>query len=148
MARRPRVLYTAKYSAPIKGTVTMRSRTAYRFAIGLWVAASLFLLMLIGAVGVIGVEGDPFDRVYFGVVAVGGVGALIARLAPRGMAYALFAEALAQAVVVVIALVLGKQDSPVSSVLEIVGLNGFFIALFVASALLFRSAARPTSAAP
>jgi hypothetical protein len=121
---------------------TVKSKSAYRVAIGLGVAASLFLLMLIGAVGVIGVEGDPFDFVYFGVVGIGVVGALIARFRARGMAYALFSMALAQAVVVAVALIIGKQDSPVSSVTEIVGLNGFFIVLFVASALLFRRAAR------
>jgi phosphoglycerol transferase MdoB-like AlkP superfamily enzyme len=124
------------------GMTTVKSKSAYRVAIGLGVAASLFLLMLIGAVGVIGVEGDPFDFVYFGVVGIGVVGALIARFRARGMVYALFSMALAQAVVVAVALIIGKQDSPVSSVTEIVGLNGFFIVLFVASALLFRRAAR------
>lgn len=122
--------------------VTMKRKTAYRFGIGLAIAASLFLLMLIGAVGVIGVEGDPFDFVYFCVVGIGVVGALVARFRARGMAHALFAMALAQAVVIVVALIIGKQDSPVSSVFEIVGLNGFFIGLFVGSALLFRQAAR------
>ena len=126
----------------------MTNRTAARLATGLWIGASLFLLMLIGAVGVIGVEGDPFDRVYFGVVALGIVGALMARFRARGMASALFATALAQAWVVVMALVIGKQDSAVSSVFEIVGLNGLFIALFVTSALLFRAAARPVSPVP
>lgn len=129
----------------------MKNETAYRFAIGLAIGASLFLLMLIGAVGVIGVEGDPFDRVYLGVVALGGVGALMARFKPNGMAYAVFGMALAQAVVTVVALSIGKQDSPVTSVFEIVGLNGFFIALFAGSALLFRHAARgsaPPNARP
>jgi hypothetical protein len=54
----------------------------------------------------------------------------------------LFATALAQASVAVIALVVGKQHSPVSSVPEIVLLNGFFVALFAGSGLLFRRAAR------
>lgn len=127
----------------------MNGKTSYRFALGISIAGSLFLLMLIGAVGVIGVEGDPFDRVYFGVVAIGVIGAIVARLRAAGMAMALFAEATAVAVVVVVALIIGKQDSPVSSVLEIVGLNGFFIVLFTAAAMLFRRAAGgATSPAP
>ncbi len=79
---------------------------------------------------------------YFGVLAVGIIGAIIARFQPHGMAPALFATALAQALVVVIALIAGKHQSSVSSVPEIVILNGFFVALFVGSALLFRYATR------
>ena len=90
----------------------------------------------------LGVEGDPADLMYIGVLAVGIIGAIIARFQPRGMARALFATALAQALVAVIALILGKHQAEVSSVPEIVTLNGFFVALFVGSAWLFRHAAR------
>ncbi len=117
------------------------NNTVYRAAIGVAGGAAFMLLWLMGAVGVIGVEGDPADLMYFGVLAVGFIGALIARFQPRGMARALFATALAQALVVVIALILGKHQAEVSSVPEIVILNGFFVALFVGSALLFRRAA-------
>ena len=58
------------------------------------------------------------------------------------MVRALFATALAQALVVVIALIVGKQHVAVSSVPEIVLLNGFFVTLWLGSALLFRRAAR------
>jgi len=118
------------------------NKTTYRYAIGIALAAAFILVWLIGAVGVIGVAGDPFDRMYFGVVAVGIVGAIIARFRPRGMARALFATAFAQVLVVVIALIVGKQHVEFSSVPEIVLRNGFFIALFFGSAWLFRRAAR------
>ena len=127
----------------VRPAVEMMGKYTYEVALALAVAASLFLLMMIGAVGVIGAEGDPFDRVYFGVVGLGVLGALVARFRARGMAYALFTMALAQVVVIVVALTIGKQDSPVSSVFEIVGLNGFFVVLFSASALFFRKAAAP-----
>ena len=68
---------------------------------------------------------------------------MIARFRPQGMARAMFATALAQALVVVIALIAGKHHVAVSSVPEIVLSNGFFIALWLGSARLFRSAARP-----
>jgi hypothetical protein len=113
---------------------------AYRVAVGVAVAAALILVWLIGAVGVIGEEGDRADLMYFGVLAVGIIGAVIARFRPDGMARALLATALAQGLVAVIALVAGKHQAPISSVFEIVGLNGFFIALFIGSALLFRHA--------
>jgi hypothetical protein len=55
------------------------------------------------AVGIIG--DGPVNVMYFGVPAIGIIGALIARLEPNGMARALFAMALAQMAVPVIALV-------------------------------------------
>lgn len=117
-------------------------RSAYRLAIVAALATGLILLWIIGAVGLIGVEGDPYDRSYGGVLAVGMIAALIARFRPRGMARAMVAAALAQALVAVIALIIGKQHSPVSSVVEILGLNGFFVVLWVVSARLFVRAAR------
>jgi hypothetical protein len=72
------------------------------------------------------------------VLAVGIIGAIIARFQPHGMARALFATALAQALVAVIARIAGMQRASYSSVSEILGLNGFFVALFVGSAWLFR----------
>ena len=117
-------------------------RSAYRLAIVAALATGLILLWIIGAVGLIGVEGDPFDRSYGGVLAVGVIGALIARFRPGGMARAMIAAALAQTLIAVIALIIGKQHSPVSSVVEILGLNGFFVVLWLVSARLFIRAAR------
>jgi hypothetical protein len=108
--------------------------------------ATLLLGWGVFAMGVIGAEGDPFDLLYVGVLAIGIMGAVIARLEPEGMTWALLAMALAQAVVTVVALIVGKQASPVSSVAEIVGLNGFFVALFIGAAWLFRRAAQRSSA--
>ena len=74
--------------------------------------------------------------------AVGIVGAIIARFQPHGMARAMFATAVAQMMVALIALFLGQQQLPYMSVFEILCLNGFFAALFFGSARLFRKAAR------
>jgi hypothetical protein len=123
----------------------------YRAALGIAVAAAFILVFLMGAVGIIGEDGDPADLMYFGVLAVGIIGAVIARFRPEGMARALLAMALATALVAVIALIAGKHEAPISSVWEILGLNGFFVALFTGSAWLFRHAARkpaPADAGP
>jgi hypothetical protein len=120
---------------------------AYRAAVGVALAAAFILVWLMGAVGVIGEEGDHADLMYFGVLAVGIIGAVIARFQPHGMARALLATALAQGLVAVIALIAGKHQAPVSSVLEILGLTGFFVALFIGSAWLFRQADRRQSPA-
>lgn len=127
----------------------MNSKPAstYRFAVGTALAGAVLLVWVIGAVGLIGVEGDPFDRIYGGVLAVGAIGAMIARLRPRGMARAMLLTAFAQVLVVVIALIVGKQHAAVSSVVEIVGSNGLFVVLWLGSAWLFRSAAREHGAA-
>jgi hypothetical protein len=76
---------------------------------------------------------------YFGVLAIGLIGALVARFQPRGMARALLAMALAQTLVAGIALVAG-WGRPWSGALELSLLNGGFVALFVGSACLFRRA--------
>jgi hypothetical protein len=113
-----------------------QDNTRYRFAVGLAVAAALILVWLSLGVGIIGRDGDPANLMYFGVLAVGIVGALIARFRPRGMARALFAMALAQTTVALIALIAGLGE-PWSGPLELSLLNGFFVALFVGSAWLF-----------
>lgn len=125
-------------------------KTAYRFAVGVALAAAFILAWLSFGVGIIGADGDPANLIYFGVIVIGIIGALIARFRPHGMARALFAMALAQAAVAVIAL-LARLGYPYSGPLELVALNGFFVALFLGSAWLFRNAARmqpPAGAGP
>ena len=114
---------------------------AYRAAVGVALAAALLLVWINLAVGIIGEPDELANGMYVGVLAVGIIGAIIARFQPHGMARALFATALAQALVAVIALIFGL-GSPASGPLEILALNGSFVALFVGSALLFRYAAR------
>ncbi len=118
----------------------MTSNTAYRFAVGLALAAAFILVWVNGAVGIIGSENNDANLMYGGVLAVGVISAVIARFRPHGMAYALLITALAQASVAVIGLIAGL-GSPRNGPLEIVALNGFFVTLFVGSALLFRKAA-------
>ena len=113
---------------------------AYRAAIGVTITAALLLVWMNLAVGIIGNEENPANLMYCGVIAVGIIGALSARLRPQGMARALFAMALAQTSVAVIALIAGL-GYPWSGPLELLLLNGFFVALFVGAAWLFRRAA-------
>jgi hypothetical protein len=112
------------------------AHTYYRFAIGVALATVLFLIWGIGALGIIG-EGGRADRMYAGVLAVAVIGTVFARLRPRGMALTLVATALAQVVVASIALATGLQHTEGASVLEILGLNGMYAALFSLSAWLF-----------
>jgi hypothetical protein len=113
---------------------------AYRAAIGLALAAALLLVWVNLAVGIIGSEQNPANLMYLAVLAVGAVGAAAARLRPAGMARALIAMAVAQALVAGIALVFGL-GAPETGTMELVGANGLFVALFAGSAFLFRRAA-------
>lgn len=125
----------------------MTSSTAYRSAAALGVATALFLLWAIGALGVIGAEGNRTDLMYFGVLAVGAAGTVVARLEPAGMARAMTASAVATALVAVIALLGGEHRSPVTSVAEILGINAMFVTMFLGSAALFQKATPERSSA-
>lgn len=115
---------------------------AYRVAVGIALAAAFLLVWINLAVGIIGSEDNPINLMYFGVPAIGILGATIARLRPQGMARALITTALAQALVPVIALIINKpQVTSVEAsmgVLGVLGLNAFFVMMFIGSALLFR----------
>ena len=120
----------------------MTGNTAYRAAVGVAVVAAFLLIWINLAVGIIGSEDNPANLMYGGVLAVGIIGAVIARFEPHGMARALVGMALAQVLVAVLALIFrwgshGENWPPV-----IVVLNGFFAALWLGSAWLFRRAAR------
>jgi hypothetical protein len=115
---------------------------AYRTAIGVALAAAFILVWVSLGVGVIGQDGDPANLMYFGVLAVGIIGAIIGRFQPQGMARALFGTALAQALVAVIALIGGFGSTAPIWPLDTLILTGFFAALWLMSAWLFRKAAR------
>lgn len=116
----------------------MNATTTYRSAWAVAAGTGLFLIAGIGALGIVGVEGDRTDLLYLGALAVGIVGAAVARLRPRGMAWAMSASAAATMLAGLVALALGKHETEYSSVPEIIGLTVMYAALFATSAWLFR----------
>ena len=116
----------------------MTPRTAHRSAVAIALGTTLVLLYGIAALGVIGAAGDRADLMYLGVLAVGLVGAVVTRFRPRGMAATMTAMALVQALVAVIALGAGLGGT--NPRVEIAGLNGMFVALFLSAAWLFQRA--------
>ncbi|MDX1950701.1 MAG: hypothetical protein SFY81_00875 [Verrucomicrobiota bacterium] len=115
----------------------------YRAAVLLALAATLLMVWLNLAVGIIGTESNPANLMYIGVLAVGIVGAILARHQPTKLARALFATALSQTIVTIIALV-ANLGSPENGPLKIVILNALFITMWIASALLFLYSHTPT----
>jgi len=117
----------------------VQNNNAYRAGVGLALIAAFLIVWLNAAAGLIGIEDDdPANLLYVGVLTIGCIGALIARLQPRGLSLAMFATALALALVGGIALWLPNTAGPV----QIVIVHGLFVALFAGAALLFRHAAR------
>jgi hypothetical protein len=123
-----------------------RHSKAYRWAVGLALAATFILFWMIGAVALLGPEigTNTADLIYFAVPTVGVIGAIIAGFRPRGMARAMFAMALA---VLVLPVILVAGWTPLSpnqaGDLFPYGLLLFhspFAALFVGSGWLFKSA--------
>ncbi len=118
--------------------------SAYRAAVGVALVAA-FLVVWINFVQAAD-DVNPAAMMYLVTPLVGIIGAVIARFrpdGPEGMARALFATALAQALILAIVLM---RNPPVTSWTAAVargfGLNAFFVVLFVGSALLFRTAFR------
>ena len=115
--------------------VWLSGNIAYRAAFGISLVAAFILVWLNLAVGIIGDENNPPNLMFGGVLAVGFLGALIARFRPLGMCRALVATAIAQAIVGLIAAMAGwGLEAAVMAVL--------FGAMWLASAALFLTAAR------
>lgn len=146
----PEVLATA-----LKERGTMAARHAYRMAAGLALAATFFLVWMNLGVGLIGSENNPLNLLYGGVLAVGLIGAIIAHFRPDGMARVLVAMAVTQAVIPMVALLIGNLRvsswEAMMGVLGVFAVNAIFVTLFMGSAVLFRLAARhqpPADAEP
>ena len=117
--------------------------TPYLLGFGLALLAALLILWMNVAAGLLGIEDDdPANLLYAGVLALGAIGAFLARFEPHGMARALAATALAQALVGVFALTYPNTAGPI----QIVMLHGLFVALFAGAALSFRRADERTAA--
>lgn len=119
------------------GTLDLAARVsgngAYRTAIGIAVAGGFLLVWMNLAVGIIGNEENPLNLMYGGVLAVGAIGALIARFEPEGMARTLTAMAVAQGLVAVVAQTAGHFTWV---------LTAAYVALWLLSASLFRKSMR------
>lgn len=114
---------------------------AYRIAFGVGLAGILLLGWVSGAVGIIGSENQPVNMMYWAVPVIGLIGSLISRFQPRGMALTLFAVALVQFLVPVVALIISPEVSRGNvGVIGVFVTNSIFAVMFVVSALLFRRA--------
>ena len=106
---------------------------AYRLGAGIAIVSGFLVTWINLAVGIIGNEDNLANLAFFGVLLVAAIGAVAARLRANGMAAAMLATAIAQALVGGYAWVLGSPEG--------VGLSAFFTLAWLSAAALFRNAA-------
>jgi len=105
---------------------------AYRVGGVVALVVSLLTIVVNGAVGMIGSEGNPYNLLFGGVLAIALIGAIVARFGPGGMARAMAAAAIAQAALGA----LGLPTDPLGGVCSMA-----FAAPWLLAAVLFRKAA-------
>jgi hypothetical protein len=114
---------------------------AYRFAAGIAIAGAFGLIWVNLAVGFLGDEGNPANLMFLAVLAVVLGGSAVARLQAGGMARALFAAAVVQVLIGVIALAAGWASPGSHGLYEVAMGTSLFVAFWLTSAFLFRKAA-------
>ncbi|MBC8345405.1 MAG: hypothetical protein ISR82_01800 [Candidatus Marinimicrobia bacterium] len=102
---------------------------------------SFLLIWVSMGVGVIGADGEPLNIIYFGVVSIWIITGAIYKFQPKKMVKALTGTAIAQAIITIIAITM-KWGYPYSPALELLGLNGFYIVLWLWSASFYRIASK------
>ena len=107
----------------------------YVLALGVSVATVAFLLVGIGALGIVG-DGDR-DALYLAAPAVALLVALVTRFRPAGMALALAAAAVVTVVAGAVAVGLVVTDRESASILDVVMLTVMYAGLFAVGAWLF-----------
>lgn len=109
---------------------------AYRAGFGIAVLAGFLTVWINLAVGMLGSAGNAANLMFAAVLAIAGLGSLLARLRPAGMASAMFITALAQLAVVGIAFTIGGFHR------RELALTACFCLPWLLAGALFRRAAR------
>lgn len=120
-----------------KFTTIKYSNFQYKMAVAFALFSGLFLIWVNLAVGLIGSEENPVNLLYFGVILIGIIGAVLGRFSPYKMSQPLFIMASAQAIITVVIVAFGLYQGSGSSVAEVVGINALFITLFGTAGYLF-----------
>jgi hypothetical protein len=121
--------------------VRMRGDWAYRTGAGLAIVTAFLLVWVNIAVGYIGDEDDPINLLFAGVLAIAIGGGAVAGWRPGGLARALVATAIAQALAGGYGVVSGRES------IALLAPTAVFTALWLASAWLFRRAAAASPSA-
>ena len=112
---------------------------AFRAGVAVAVATGFFIIWACGAVGVIGDEDHPANLMFVAVLIVALAGAFVGRFRAAGLSRAMIATAFVQALVAIIAQMMGSAEGFIAS--------GVFAAGWLLAAWLFGRAARGEVAA-
>lgn len=115
---------------------------SYRIGAGLAVLASMPLLWINGAVGIIGSENNPANMLYLGVILAALVGAVASQFRARGLSLSMGSAAVIQATIGVVAVLRGWGEGSENWPRPVIVLSIIFGLIWLASAALFRRAAR------
>jgi hypothetical protein len=125
--------------------VSRLGNSSYRLGAAVAVVAGLLLIWINLAVGFLGSENNPANLLFGAVLAVAAVGALVARFRPLGMARAMFATALTQFAVPLVAALIWKPELDLG-MLKVLVFNGVFVGIWAVAGALFRRAGRVAQA--
>ena len=114
----------------------MRRDPTYLKAAALALGAALLMVVANGAVGIIGSEENPVNRLFSAVVLVGVIGSLLVGFRARRMAWVMYATAAALLLVAAYLAITGKGLIPVVALV-------FAGAWIVAGRLFARAALKP-----
>jgi hypothetical protein len=130
------IVYVSFFGVGMVYAVIARKMGAWSYKAGVGVALVAGFALGWSNMVQVADSGHPENLVYYSVLAVGIVGACLARLKARGLALTLFAMA---ATLALIAVILPSGAPPYLARNMAIG-HGVFVALFTASGLLFRHA--------
>ncbi|WP_296167355.1 hypothetical protein [uncultured Brevundimonas sp.] len=115
---------------------------SYRIGAGLAVLASVLLLWINGAVGIIGSEDHPANLLYLGVILAAFVGGVVSRFRADGLSLSMFSAAVIQIIIGIVAVLRGWGVGSENWPRPVIVLSIIFALIWLASATLFRRAAR------
>ncbi len=124
-------------AAGLELALRLSRNTAYRLAAAVGLGVSFLVVWSNGAVGIIGNENDPINLAFFGILAIGLIGALVARFRAEGLALTL--AAMAVLMLAMAGYVLATNPNREAAFIAV------FAGLWLASAMLFRKAALETA---
>lgn len=122
--------------------VRASSSIAFRAAVAVAMATAFLLVWINLAVGVIGSENNPANLMFFGVLAIGVVGAFVADFRAEGLSRTLLAMAAAQGLAGTVAVAARWGSEGANWPQAIVVLTIGFALLWLGAAWLFHKAAR------
>jgi hypothetical protein len=119
--------------AAFEVTLRVAHSNTYAIAAGIAMATAFLMSWINLAVGIIGDGSHPANLAFFGVLAIGLIAVVFSRLQPLGMARAMQLMAVAQVLVILVALIARSAQGAILSLLV--------TAAWLVSAALFRKAA-------